>query len=385
LVESEGFVYKRTQFAKGEPVLDDHAWKLWVPTTLRKDLVEKAHYSQSTGHGGIFKTLERLKEKYYWPGMANDVKICIGQCEVCKCSKSTNFIKRPLMGAQVITERPFQRLYIDFMGPYSRSVDQNTHLFVCLDHFSKFVFLKPMRRATATEVIKFLEKEVFHTFGVPEFVHSDNGKQFVSIMLQNFFENYGIKHIKTAFYSPQANASERVNRSILQIIRSSIKGDQRIWDQYVSDAAFALRSAKHQAINMTPYEVVFGLNMMQHGASYELCRKLKALGQEEFAIDHRPAKQQITREWVLKELKNAHERATKTYNLRAREIKYKVGQVVYRKNFKQSKQIDNYNPKLAPLNIKCVVLKCIGNSLYELANMSGKSLGIYHAKEMFAA
>jgi len=245
--------------------------------------------------------------------------------------------------------------------------------------------LKPLRDATATGVVKYLEREVFHTFGVPEFVHSDNGRQFESKLFNNFLESYGVKHIKTAVYSPQANASERVNRSILQILRAYINNDQRSWDKYISDVAFALRSAKHSAINLEPYTALFGLHMMQHGAAYDISRRLKALGQEEFPIERRNEKQQLMHEWILNKLKAAHEKASRHYNLRSREIKYKEGQIVFRKNFKQSNLAEGYNAKLGPVNLKCIVLRCVGKSLYELANMSGKSIGVYHAKDLFSS
>lgn len=127
----------------------------------------------------------------------------VKSCEICKGSKPRNVVNRPLMGAEQVTERPFQRLYIDFMGPYPRTVEGNSYIFVCLDHFTKFVFLTPMRKATSADVIKYLERSVFHVFGVPEYLHSDNGKQFVSEVFKIFLDKYGVKHVKTGFYSPR--------------------------------------------------------------------------------------------------------------------------------------------------------------------------------------
>ncbi|XP_036345664.1 uncharacterized protein LOC118754899 [Rhagoletis pomonella] len=241
-----------------------------------------------------------------------------------------------------------------------------------------------MRKATAAEVIKFLENEVFHIFGVPEYVHSDNGKQFVADIFSQFLEKYGAQHIRTAFYSPQANAAERVNRSVLQIVRSYIKG-QKNWDKHLSDAAFALRSAVHSAINDTPYHAVFGMPMIQHAASYELYRRLGAVRDADCEVEMVADKTQLIRNKIMKELKLAHERSKKTYNTRSREVKFQIGQVVYRRNFKQSSQVENYNAKLAPKQVKCVVLKIIGNSMYELGDTSGKKIGVYHAKDIFVA
>lgn len=385
LCVSDGFVYKRTEIRTGDALQEDLAWKLWVPADLRTELVERTHCLPSSGHGGIHKTLVKLQQIYYWPGMASDVQAMVKECEICKSCKTSNNMKRPPMGVQQITERPFQRLYIDFMGPYPRTRDGNTYIFVCLDHFSKYVYLKPLRKATAGEVVKCLEREVFHVFGVPEFVHSDNGKQFVSVLFGEFLQKYGVRHIKTAFYSPQANASERVNRSILQIIRSYIGDDQKGWDLHLSEAAFALRSGVHSSIGMSPYYAVFGINMIQHARSYEVGRKLCSLKDATFTMETHADKNQLIRDKILTELKKAHLKNVKVYNTRSKDVKFKEGQMVYRKNFRQSNLADGYNAKLAPPNVRCVVLKSIGNSLYELGTQAGKKLGIYHAKDMFAA
>ncbi|XP_036346601.1 uncharacterized protein LOC118755905 [Rhagoletis pomonella] len=225
-----------------------------------------------------------------------------------------------------------------------------------------------MRKATAAEIIKFLENEVFHIFGVPEYVHSDNGKRFVPDIFSQFLEKYGTQHIRTAFYSPQANAAERVNRSVLQIVRSYIKGNQKNWDKDLSDAAFALRCAVHSVINDTPYHAVVGMPMIQHAASYELYRRLCVIRDADGEVEMLADKTQLIRNKIMKELKLAHERSKKTYNTRSREVNFQIGQVVYRRNFKQSSQVENYNAKLAPKQVKCVVLKIIGNSMYELGD-----------------
>lgn len=84
------------------------------------------------------------------------------------------------MEQQIATERPFQFLYTDLLGPYPRSKRGNTHILVVLDKFSKFVFLRPIRTATAKEIVGFLTEQVFCLFGVPETIYSDNDVQYKS-------------------------------------------------------------------------------------------------------------------------------------------------------------------------------------------------------------
>lgn len=125
LCVSEKYVYKRTTFATADALEDDMAWKLWVPQALQTALVHAAHFSPSSGHGGVHKTLERLREKYYWPRMVKHVQQVVKRCNVCSANKTTNAFKKPVMGKQMVTERPFQRVFVDFMGPYPRSKDGN--------------------------------------------------------------------------------------------------------------------------------------------------------------------------------------------------------------------------------------------------------------------
>lgn len=87
---------------------------------------------------------------------------------------------------------------------------------------------------------------------------------------------------------------------------------------------------------------------------------------------------------IMKELKLAHERSAKVYNTRSRDIKFNIRQVAYRRNFRQTSQVGRCNAKLAPKQVKCIILKVIGNAMYELGDVSGKKIGIYHTKDIFA-
>jgi len=81
------------------------------------------------------------------------------------------------MGAQVQSDTIFQRLYLDFIGPFPRSKSGNIGILIILDHFSKFTFLKAVKKFNTKVIISILRDEIFSCFGVPETVVSDNGTQ----------------------------------------------------------------------------------------------------------------------------------------------------------------------------------------------------------------
>ena len=143
-----------------------------------------------------------------------------------------------------------------------------------MDHLTKFPLIKAVKKFTSSVIISILEEFVFHLFGVPEWVISDNGSQFRSTQFAAFLTKYGVKHMLTAIYSPQSNSSERVNRSIIAAIRSYLAKDQRLWDSHLSEIAVALRSSLHSSLGHSPYYVLLGQQMVTHGDTYALLRKL---------------------------------------------------------------------------------------------------------------
>lgn len=160
-------------------------------------------------------------------------------------------------------------------------------------------------------------------------------------------------------YSPQANASERVNRVTNEVLRSYIRDDQRVWGLYLISINCSLRNSTHQGIGRTSYQVVFGQNMLTHGEDYKLLRKLNILAENDIKVE-RLDNFTLIRESIKNHKKTAFEKNKRLYNLRTRCKQFDVGQEVYRRNFVQSSKIGNFNAKLAPVGVKAKVLRIAG-------------------------
>lgn len=370
------FVYYRANFD------ENSQWKLIVPKELREEVIIACHTPPTSAQNGIAKTLHRIRRFFYWPGMVADVRRFISDCDLCKTSKIPNQSLRPLMGNISESQRPFQKLYVDLIGPFPRSRKGNIGICIVLDHFSKFTFLKPLRKFCSRDIIKFMKEEIFHCFGVPETIVSDNGSQFRCKEFADFAASHGVNHVFTAVHAPQSNASERVNRSINEALRSYIRKDQREWDIYLSSINSSLRSSIHQSIGISPYYVVFGQNMLNHGDDYKLMRKLDSLSDGPPALN-RTDRFQYLRDMVVDKMRKAYERNAKSYNLRSRKRSFQKGQVVIRRSFPQSSMVNHFNAKLAPVGIKACVLEKIGNCNYRLEDCETKNVGVFHAKDIW--
>lgn len=341
------------------------SWKLVVPDSRRAEVMKRCHDDPISAHQGFFKTANKIKLEHYWPKMDNDIRAYVRNCSVCKSAKPANKIQRAFMGNQRKTNRPWQMIQLDFMGPFPRSKRGFSYLLVVIDTFSKFVRLCPLRRATSKLTVNYLENEVFLLFGVPEIIISDNGSQFVSAEFKKFLAGYGVTQWLTAAYHPQANATEAANKTIGIAIRSYIQNDSnhRDWDLNIHKIACALNSSIHTSTKCSPFLANFGQNMVISPPSYVLRTHENAARSSEQFDRIRVA--------ITENLKNAYVSSKRRYDLRARPVVYQVGDTVWKEVVSQSDAVGGFSAKFAPKYVKCVVKRKLGSNTYELVDEKG--------------
>jgi transposase InsO family protein len=334
------------------------------------------HDDPTAGHQGVFKTTERIKLKYDWPTMSKDVKKYVGCCEICKASKSIHQRMRPPMGSQKQASQPWETIAIDLIGPITRSKSGNTVILSIVDVFSKFAVIFPLKKAVTKPIINFLENFIFLTFNVPRILISDNGKQFTSNEFKKFLNKYHVKHHKTAYYHPQANPVERVNKVIGETIRCYVGKNHENWDENLAHIGAAIRTSVHFSTGHTPYFLNFGREMILDGRSYEV---ENLLGREDRNEELEKLSQ--IRIQANENIKKAFEKYSNNYNLRSKTREFKPGDRVWRKNYCLSDAANRFSAKLAPKFIKCIIKKRIGN-VYEIEDEEGKYKGTFHAKDL---
>jgi predicted nucleic acid-binding OB-fold protein len=61
--------------------------RLVMPKSLKWEAISLNHGLPSSGHQGVKRTKEKVKEKYAWYELGQDVKQFISQCEACNQNK----------------------------------------------------------------------------------------------------------------------------------------------------------------------------------------------------------------------------------------------------------------------------------------------------------
>ena len=195
-------------------------WVQCLPASHREEASRQCHDDLTSGHQGHFKTFQRLRQNFYWRKMAEDAKGYVRRCEECQRQKSERRKPPGLMGSSPRVKRPFELLCSDLIGPLPSSSKGNTSLLVCVDFFSKFVFLKPLRDAKARVVCDFIENEIFLVYGCPRVMRVDNDPQYKSKEFVWLCARYNVEIGPNIRYTPPKNLTERYNQCVETMLRS---------------------------------------------------------------------------------------------------------------------------------------------------------------------
>jgi hypothetical protein len=98
-------------------------------------------------------------------------------------------------------------------------------------------------------------------YGVPRRIITDRGTNFVSTLFEDLAQFVGVDYVATTTaYRPQANGqNERSHRELHSYLAMYLEqGNKEVWDTLLRQAEWVHNSSHHEALQMSPYEVVTG-------------------------------------------------------------------------------------------------------------------------------
>ena len=108
---------------------------------------------------------------------------------------------------------------MDVCGPVQESYHGNKYLLVITDRFSKYTKVYPMPNQEAKTIAEIFILRWLYEYGEPEQVHTDQGRNFESKLLERIWDLYDIKKTRTSPYHPQGNAQvERFNSTVAAML-----------------------------------------------------------------------------------------------------------------------------------------------------------------------
>ena len=88
-------------------------------------------------------------------------------------------------------------------------------------------------------VAQVLREHWFSHYGVPFRIHSDQGRNFESVLIKEICALYGMKKSRTTPYHPSGNGQvERFNQTICSLLRSLTPTEKRRWPEMITHVVF---------------------------------------------------------------------------------------------------------------------------------------------------
>nr|XP_040028806.1 uncharacterized protein LOC120817079 [Gasterosteus aculeatus aculeatus] len=230
---------------------------LVVPRTKTETVLELAHSHPLAGHLGANNTIQRVRDRFHWPGLDAEVKRFCQACPTCQRTSPRTPPPSPLIPLPVI-EVPFERIGMDLVGPLPKSARGHEHILVIVDYATRYPEAVPLRKATA----KAIAKELFLLYsrvGIPAEILTDQGSPFMSRLMADLCALLKVKQLRTSVYHPQTDGLvERFNQTLKLMLRRVADEDKRDWDLMLPYVLFGIREVPQASTGFTPFELLFG-------------------------------------------------------------------------------------------------------------------------------
>src|SRR5204863_6435477 len=106
-------------------------WRRVIVRGETEELIREIH---EAGHLGARATIKKIQERYWWPGLVEEVQKFTSSCDPCQREKKP---KKAMDIYPMVASRPFQIIGIDHVGPLHKTKKGNQYIIVAQDYFTK--------------------------------------------------------------------------------------------------------------------------------------------------------------------------------------------------------------------------------------------------------
>ncbi|GBG78912.1 hypothetical protein CBR_g28626 [Chara braunii] len=235
---------------------------LCVPSDphLRTPLLGEFHDAPATRNFGVNRMIDRLRERFWWPGLLGDVTRYCESCEVCRHCKSRNHRPYGELRPLPVPLRRREVIAMDITGPFPKHKTRVDGILTVVDRLTKFAMLLPCRyHAKAPELVEVLYAGWIRTKGYPKEIVCDSDTRFMSTFWLALIKRWGSSLKPSSARHPQTDGqTERAHQTAQVLLRTVIRSDQKDWVERLPDVELAYNSSIHPAIGISPFEFEHG-------------------------------------------------------------------------------------------------------------------------------
>lgn len=235
--------------------------RIFVPpdSALQHLIIHEYHDTPIGGHSGIQRTTARISANFYWPNLRKDVTNYIDACSICQQVKSPTTCPQGLLQPLSLPDQVWESISMDFIT-HLPSSGGKTVIWVVIDRLTKYGhFIALPTKFSAVELASLFVREIYRLHGQPCTIVSDRDKLFMSEFWQELFRLQGTSLATSSAYHPQTDGqTEVLNRCLEDYLRCFVSESGTDWLNHLPWAEWNYNTAWHSAIQMTPFQAVYG-------------------------------------------------------------------------------------------------------------------------------
>ncbi|CAM6125136.1 unnamed protein product [Calypogeia fissa] len=243
---------------------DVHLWRykqtwVYVPESLRLEILQKYHDSPWGGHGGQSATYRSMSRDVYWPDMKDSILQHVQSCYSCQKNRTVYRAKGGLLKPLPVPAAPWEFISMDFIQGLPVAFGYDAILTI-VDRFSKMAYFLPTRKlVSAREVANMVFNSVFRMWGLPLQILSDRDSRFTGHFWKALFRLSVTDLTRGSAYHHETDGqTERLNLVLEEYVRHFVSADQKDWPHHLTMAEFRYNSTKHSATGFAPFLLATG-------------------------------------------------------------------------------------------------------------------------------
>ena len=247
------------------PHEDCRELRIVLPESLKSKIFKTIHFSHII-HRGLQSTLDAIKHRFFYLGMAGDLRARILTCGQCYVSR----LRSPLANKYVpekesiLTKGLCSFNDLIFADTSGRLVtcncgESHSSFAIFVDAATSFCVAAPLRSKRAENLKQAFKNSWVQYFNLPKMCQFDRGGEFYNKTLLSYLEANGTSYAFTPTASGRSNYSERKNLDIKRTARAvlSTMDSQAEWCSVLPEIICSLNSTICSSTGFSAQRLVY--------------------------------------------------------------------------------------------------------------------------------
>ena len=305
---------------------DTYKTTLCVPQELLPYLLN-IHHDLGV-HTGIQRLYMTLKQKYYYPGLYQQIYDWLTSCITCQLSHPIPDHNEPPLERLYHRYAPMRLLSID-LSIMPTTPENFKYCMVVQCELTKYTVAVPLKQKSAISIAQALVDHVFFIYSYPWMLASDLGLEFRNQVMEKISEMIGFRLVNCQVLNHKSLTVERQIGHMKAAITKQLLHHGSNWVEHLRAFCYCVNTTIHSHHGMIPYVLVFGQEPTDPVDVLLQIPDIVPKSHKQY-LEHIQQKLKTTGEYILnKHNQNQLQKKEEYVNTHRRPTRFKHGSIVF--------------------------------------------------------